>query len=79
MRGFSFETQGEMRAYDRGKQDALEELYAQIYEDLSSAGAFPDSNPQAFAAWGQRFLMPRIAKRRTGDDLFKKLMDLDPS
>lgn len=78
MRAFSFENQGEMKAYDRGKQDALDELYAQIYEDLSTANAFPDTDPRAFAAWGSKFLMPRISRRRSGDDLFKKLMDLEP-
>ena len=77
MRGFSFENQGEMRAYDRGKQDALDELFAGIYEDLANDKAFPDTNPAAFAEWGKRWLLPRIGKRRGGDDLFAKLSNLD--
>ncbi|MEO7993842.1 MAG: hypothetical protein ABI743_05540 [bacterium] len=77
MARFSFDNQGEMLAYDRGKKDALDELYISIYEELAAAQAFPDANPAGFAAWGQRVLMPRIAKRKTGDDLFTKLMSMD--
>ena len=77
MKKFSFENQGEMRAYDRGKQDAIEELFAGIYEDLAADQAFPDTNPKGFAEWGRRWLLPRIGKRRGGDDLFGKLMNMD--
>jgi len=77
MKGFSFETQGEMKAYDRGREDAIAELYQQLYAELAEANAFPDADPAGFAAWGVRSLMPKLAKYRKGDDLYNKLMSLD--
>lgn len=77
MKKFSFENQGEMKAYDRGKADAIAELYQAMYAELAEAKAFPDSDPVAFAVWGRRSLMPKLANYKKGDDLFDKLMSLD--
>lgn len=77
MKKFSFENQGEMKAYDRGKADAIAEIYQAMYAELAEDKAFPDANPTAFAEWGMRSLMPKIAKYKKGDDLFDKLMSLD--
>lgn len=75
---FSFETQGERMAYERGRDDAIAELFQQIYTDLAEAHAFPDANPQGFAQWGVQYLLPRISRQRKGDDLFEKLMSIEP-
>jgi len=77
MKVFSFENQGEMKAYDRGKSDAIAEIYQAMYAELAEAKSFPDTDPAAFAAWGVRSLMPKLAKYKKGDDLFDKLMSLD--
>jgi len=71
----SFETDGEKKMYERGRSDALEELFRGWHEDLKERSAFPDQDSAAFAAWGIEVLKPEIDKYRGQDDLFSKLMN----
>lgn len=71
----SFETQDEQKMYERGRKDALEEIFRAWYADLNDRKAFPDKDPKAFARWGNEVLMPELNKYRAQDDLFDKLMN----
>jgi hypothetical protein len=71
----SFETQDEKKMYERGMNDALEEIFSEWHEQLRERGAFPDQNPEAFAMWGGEVLLPAIARYRKQDDLFDQLMN----
>jgi len=76
MSRLSFETDGEKKMYERGRKDALEELFKRWYEQLRAADAFPDKNPEAFAQWGVEVLMPAMQKYRGQDDLYNLLRNL---
>ena len=76
MARLSFETDGEKKMYDRGRQDALEEIFRAWHAELKEKGAFPDQDSEAFAQWGMEVLLPEINKYRGQDDLFDLLMDI---
>ncbi|HDS29651.1 MAG TPA: hypothetical protein ENN67_01270 [Firmicutes bacterium] len=71
----SFETQDEKKMYERGRRDAIEELFADWYGELRALGAFPDKDSEAFVKWGETVLLPAIMKYRKQDDLFDQLMN----
>ncbi len=73
MARLSFETQDEKKMYERGRRDALEEVFRVWHEQLKETGAFPDQDPVAFAKWGNEVLLPEIGKYRGQDDLFERL------
>ncbi len=76
MRKPSFETQDEKKMYERGRQEALEEMFSGWYTQLKELGAFPDADPGAFAKWGLDVLLPEMNKYRKQDDLFDQLMNI---
>jgi len=76
MARISFENDGEKKMYDRGRKDAMEELFKDWHENLSELDAFPDKNPEAFAMWGIEVLLPAINKYRGQDDLFDLLKNI---
>jgi hypothetical protein len=72
----SFETDGEKKMYDRGRRDALQELFRDWYAELTEREAFPDKNPGAFTQWGIDVLLPQMNRYRGQDDLYQRLMDI---
>jgi hypothetical protein len=76
MARLSFETDGEKKMYDRGRQDSLQELFKAWHLDLKERGAFPDENIEAFAEWGLEVLLPAINKYRGQDDLYDLLKNI---
>jgi len=72
----SFETDGEKKMYDRGRKDALEELFKIWYAQLQERDAFPDKDLEGFAQWGLDVLVPAIDKYRGQDDLFDLLKNI---
>lgn len=76
MARLSFENDGEQKMYNRGRQDALEEIFRSWHEELKEGNAFPDKNPEAFAKWGIEVLLPEINKYRGQDDLFDLMMKI---
>jgi hypothetical protein len=72
----SFETDGEKKMYDRGRRDAIEELFKDWYFQLQEREAFPDKDPETFTQWGIDVLMPALNKFRGQDDLFDILKSI---
>ena len=75
MARLSFENDGEKKMYDRGRQDALEEMFRGWHEQIKELNAFPDKDPKAFAKWGMDVLLPELNKYRGQDDLFNLMMN----
>ncbi len=75
MARLSFENDGEKKMYDRGRKEALEEIFKDGHADLKERGAFPDQDLEAFKTWGMEVLLPEINKYRGQDDLFDLLMN----
>jgi hypothetical protein len=76
MARLSFETDGEKKMYDRGRKDAIEELFKGWYSQLQELDAFPDKNPDSFAQWGIDFLLPALDRYRGQDDLYDFLKNI---
>ena len=76
MKKQSFETQDEKRMYERGRNDALDELFEKIYFQLLERNAFPDMNPDAFIEWANEMLVPELNKFRGQDNLFDVLKEI---
>ena len=72
----SFETQDEKRMYERGRHDAVDEMFKIWHAQLKERNAFPDKDPKAFAKWGIDVLLPEMDKYRGQDDLFTTLMNI---
>ena len=62
--------------YERGRLDALEEIFQDWYAQLKERNAFPDHDMNAFALWGIDVLIPELQKYRGQDDLFDQLMNV---
>ena len=72
----SFETDGEKKMYDRGRREAIEDLFKDWYFQLQEREAFPDKDAEAFMQWGIDILMPALNKFRGQDDLFDILKNI---
>lgn len=72
----SFETDGEKKMYERGRKDALDELFRQWYGQLKEREAFPDISAEAFASWGMDVLMPLLDRYRGQDELYNFLKNI---